>query len=84
MTDIIYFLPPFIAFILVAIGFNYQEYIAGIMGGIILFLFGVSTIISPITSLTTFLNTIIGVICFGYGGYIMIRGSVDKIQEVLK
>lgn len=83
MTDIIYFLAPFIGFACLAIGYGYSQWIPGVLGGIILFLFGVSILITPIDTFTNLQNLLVAVPCFGFGGYVMIVGSVEKIQEVL-
>lgn len=82
-TDVVYFLPPFIGFVLIALAFSYKEPIAGFLGGMTLFLFGVAIIISPIESIPAFLNYIVGVITFGYGAYVMLADNVDRIKEML-
>lgn len=79
-TDVLFFLPPMVAFGFLAIAFNYKEYIAGIIGGLLLFLFGVAIVISPISSIPDFLNLITAVICWGYGAYAFIYGSIQQIE----
>jgi hypothetical protein len=81
MTDIIYFLQPFIAFVLIAFGFQFNEKIAGIIGGLLMFLYGVVLTITPIVGIPDLQNIIIAFVCYGYGAYIMIRGGLELMNE---
>lgn len=80
---IIYFLIPFVGVSLLAIGFGYKEYIAGLLGGLVLALFGVGVLLNPITVFSSTLNVVLGVSTFGFGFYIFIRGGVEEIQRLL-
>lgn len=82
-TDILYFLPPALGITLLVLAFKYNEDIAGIFGGLMLFLFGVEVLINPIASLTTLMNVVLGSLCFGYGAYVFIYGSIQKFQSIL-
>jgi len=78
VEEVLYFLPPFIAFSLVAIGFAYRESIAGITGGVLLFLFGLNMVFNPLPVLSDFSNIVLATITWGYGAYLLIRGSWES------
>lgn len=82
-TDLLYFLPPALGLTLIIFAFKYNEDIAGIFGGLLLFLFGVNVFINNIASLTSLANLTLASVCFGYGGYVFIYGSIQKLQEML-
>lgn len=83
-TDLLYFLPPALGLTLIVFAFKFNEDIAGIFGGLLLFLFGVNLFINPIASLTSLSNDMLASVCFGYGGYVFVYGSIQKVQDILK
>lgn len=60
----------------------YKDYPTGILSGMWLFLLGIMIIISPVTDLTVFQRNVIGVLLFGFGGYVFIRGSIEQFKEL--
>jgi hypothetical protein len=79
-TDVLYFLPPLMGFLLLLIGFAYENYVSGVFGGVLLFLFGIAVLLSPLTSWSELMNTVVGSVCFGYGAYVMITASMERVQ----
>jgi len=81
MSDlIVYFLPPMLGIILFVIGLMFEEYITGLFGGLLIFLFGVGILISNIPELSVLHNQVLGSVCIGVGAYIWIRGSLERIS----
>jgi NhaP-type Na+/H+ or K+/H+ antiporter len=62
-------------------GRYFQDYVTGILGGFALFLLGVQLYMNPITNVDGFLSTVIASICFAFGGYVWIMGSIELIRD---
>ena len=80
MVEVIHFLVPLMSLAFLAIGFQWKEYIGFLVGGIMLFLYGVNILINPIEGLTGSLNTIYASLCWAYGAYVFIRSSIETFD----
>ncbi len=81
---IIFFLPAFVGFILVLVGIEYRNYALGLLGGLTILSYGVAVLVSPIGTLSSLSNDVLGSALLGTGAYIFITGSVEKVQELYK
>lgn len=81
VEEVLYFLVPFFSLALIAIGFAYRESFAGIIGGLLLFLFGLMIVIDPLPVLSTTLNLVLGNICWAYGAYLWVVGAYELLQS---
>ena len=72
-----------IGFALYFIGRQYKDYTSGVLGGFLIFLTGLAIWINPVSGLSVMLNTVIGSILFGWGGYVWVRGSIELINEYM-
>lgn len=76
-TDLIYFLPIISGISLFVVGRYLKEVTIVTFSGLVLFFTGVSMLITPIESFTSLLNTALGCVFWGVGGYIMIRNYME-------
>lgn len=83
MAEIIYFLAPVMSFGLIIVGVQYNDKISATIGGMLMFLFGVAVLITPIVGISDLLNLVIAMIAFGYGGYMMLAPNVEDIRAML-
>ena len=81
MTELVYAIPPAIGLILIWFGLQFKDYMMGVFGGLTIFLYGITILLNPIPSLQGLTNLFLGSVCFGLGGYIFIRGSLEEFSE---
>jgi hypothetical protein len=77
--EILYFLVPMIAFCMIALAYQFHQYIPGIMGGLVLLSYGVVVLLNPIAGIPDLMNMVIGNAAWMYGAYVFLGGSVDRI-----
>jgi len=82
-NEVIYFIPPFLGVVLVGFGMSYKEYIIGVLGGLLIFLYGVAIFLVPIAGVSSLMNDIIGSICFGLGLYVFLAANTDELEQLL-
>lgn len=83
MANEIYFLAPFIAVTLIVLGLEYKRPTPGILGGLLLFLYGVMLLISPISDLPDTHNLVIGAVAFGVGAWFWVVGAMEQFIPIL-
>jgi len=81
--ELLQFMPPFIALALLFFGFRFKEAILGIFGGVLLFIFGVSILMTPLLGVASLTNTLVGSVTFGVGAYIWLRGGYEMYAPIL-
>jgi len=83
VNEVIYFIPPFFGLVLIGMGITYRQYILGMMGATMIFLYGVAILISPIVGITSLMNDVLGTVSFGAGLGIILIANNDLIEEAL-
>lgn len=78
---IIFFLPPFVCFTALIVGFSFKNYIITALSGLGFLSFSAATFISPVADLSVFTNVIIGSLYFAFGAYLFLVSSIEWIQE---
>lgn len=76
-TELLYFLPVALGIGLILIGMDRKEPYTGMFGGLVLFGTGLSVMINP-TTFPSLLNDFLGTILWGFGLYILLRGSIEE------
>lgn len=62
------------------IGRKLGDYASGVLGGLILFLFGLYLFANPISGIIEWFNMVLASVLFGFGGYVWIVGSLEWIK----
>jgi len=81
MNEIVYFLVPFVSIALMTIGFAWKDYTAMIIGGLLMFLYGLEILTVPLSFFDDLTNLLYGGCMFGFGAYVWIRSSIDVIKS---
>ncbi len=77
MTELLYFLPPLLAFCFLWFGAEYESYTIGLMSGFLFFGFGLAIIISPLPSITGFHNDILSTFLWGLGLFVILAAATE-------
>ena len=80
MIDFIYIIIVLI-YTLLVLSFAIQEYVLAMLAGIGMIVAGVYISIYGAGSVINFLTQAFGIINIGLGAYILIGGSIEKLQE---
>ena len=78
VEEILYFLAPFVAVALIALGFAHKERFTGLFGAILLSLYGVVILINPLPVVGSLANDALGSVMWGYGSYLIIRTTYEQ------
>ena len=78
VEEIMFFLPPLLALALLALGFQIRDATTVILGGLLLFIYGIAILIVPLPVITSLTNDLVGAVCFGFGAYIWIKASMEQ------
>jgi hypothetical protein len=70
-----------IALALLGLAFYIEDWVLGILSGMLLFVCGVYIIINGILGVKDSLTYAFGVILFGLASYVIYRGALEKIKE---
>ncbi len=81
MSAILFFLPPILATAFFIIGREYKDFAFGFIGGLVFFLYGVGLLITPLPTVSNLTNLVLSTAMWGIGAYIIIRGSIEAIQN---
>ena len=69
------------AWALMILGFSIKEYILTMLAALMFMVIGVYGIINGIANLDTIITYAFSVIHIGVGAYVLIRGSLEKMEE---
>lgn len=79
-AEILYYLPFFLGVVFFIIAREYKDFTIGLLSGITFFVYGVAIIIDPLPELSALSSTMIGVVSWSVGAYIMLRASIEKLK----
>lgn len=65
--------------ILYIAGRHFEDYTSGILGGLLICTMGLAILLSPLTGMSDLMNAATGTILLGFGGYVWVAGSIEKI-----
>lgn len=80
MIDFIYVV-VIAAYLLMALAFGIKDYTLALLSSFIILISGIYLIIYGITDVNTFLTQSFGVINIGIGAFVLIAGSIEKLEE---
>lgn len=78
--EILYYIPLLLGIVFFIMGREYQDYLFGLMSGFLFFLYGVAILITPLPTIDSFTNLLIGNASWGAGLYIILRGSIERFK----
>lgn len=80
MTQFLYFLPPFLALGLLWFSAWERSYPIGMISGFIFFFYGIGIVISPLPSITSFINDGISVCLWGLGLFVILSLAISQTE----
>lgn len=82
MTMHVFFLVFLVGVILYFLGRHLEDYMSGILGGLVIFVLGVATLIDPLDNVSSLLNLMLGSVTFGFGAYVWIVGGLEWMRSL--